>query len=351
MSFVTESDIFDVTERLLEFVFRKVLGIELGIPFPITDFSKSMLVYGTDKPDVRFGLEIRDCTEIFRSGKFELFSSIISRGGVVRGISFERGTTFSRRNIGELEEVAKLSGAGGLVALRVDTSTVSEPFSRYLTGEGITDLLSLFNIDKPSLLLLVGGEETVVARSLGEIRGFLGKRHLVKGDGGFNFLWINRFPLFVRGEKGDWEPSHHIFSMPLEEDLGFLEDDPGKVRGHLYDLVCNGTELGSGSIRIHHRSLQERLFGVIGLGGEHLERKFGFLLEAFEYGAPPHGGIALGLDRLAMLMGGGSTIRDFIAFPKTHKASSLMEGAPSEVEDGLLRELSIEVARRKNEEE
>jgi len=157
------------------------------------------------------------------------------------------------------------------------------------------------------------------------------------------FLWVNRFPLFMAVGGGGWEPAHHIFSMPLEEDIPAVESDPGSVRGHLYDLVCNGTELGSGSIRIHRRELQEKLFGIIGIGREEAERKFGFLLEAFEYGAPPHGGIAIGLDRLAMVIAGESSIRDFIAFPKTQSATSLMEGAPSEIEDRILEELHIQV--------
>ncbi|MDD4857559.1 MAG: hypothetical protein PHD74_05560, partial [Candidatus Krumholzibacteria bacterium] len=179
----------------------------------------------------------------------------------------------------------------------------------------------------------------------GELRLHLGRNHLLEGAEGYRFLWVNRFPLFVPAEKGGWEPAHHIFSMPLEEDLPYLATEPGMVRGHLYDLVCNGTELGSGSIRIHYRELQESLFGIIGISKEEANSKFGFLLEAFQYGAPPHGGIAIGVDRLTMIMCGGTTIRDFIAFPKTQSGTSLMEGAPSEVEQEVLDDLHIRVAR------
>lgn len=205
-------------------------------------------------------------------------------------------------------------------------------------------LRSVFGLgDKASLVLLVSGEETVVQKALGDLRLHLGRNHLLDGSGSYRFLWVNRFPLFAPAEAGGWEPAHHIFSMPLEEDLPYLATAPGKVRGHLYDLVCNGTELGSGSIRIHHRELQESLFGIIGISREEANRKFGFLLEAFQFGAPPHGGIAIGLDRLAMIMCRGTTIRDFIAFPKTQSATSLMEGAPSEVEESLLDDLHIRV--------
>jgi aspartyl-tRNA synthetase len=200
-----------------------------------------------------------------------------------------------------------------------------------------------FHVAGPTLILLVGGETPVVVRALGELRNRLGRKYLLRGDEGYRFTWVYRFPLFVESEGGGWEPAHHIFSMPLEEDLPSIETDPGTVRGHLYDLVCNGTELGSGSIRIHHRELQEKVFRVIGIDGDEAQKRFGFLLEAFQYGAPPHGGIALGLDRIAMIIGGGSSIRDYIAFPKTQSATSLMEGAPSEVERQLLKELHIRV--------
>jgi aspartyl-tRNA synthetase len=209
-------------------------------------------------------------------------------------------------------------------------------------------LRSIFGLAGDSLILLVGGAEPVVQRALGELRLHLGRAHLLHGEEGYRFSWVNRFPLFVPGEGGGWEPAHHIFSMPLEEDLPLLATEPGRVRGHLYDLVCNGTELGSGSVRVHRRELQERLFEVIGITREEGSRKFGFLLDAFQYGAPPHGGVAFGLDRIAMLMGGGATIRDYIAFPKTQSATSLMEGAPSEVESALLEELHIRVVPRED---
>jgi aspartyl-tRNA synthetase len=345
MSFITEEDIFSLIEHLMKTAFSKVLGVDLRIPFPRMEYQEAMSLYGTDKPDLRFGLEIRDCSAIFRDGGFAIFRSVIERGGVVRGISFEKGTSFSRREISELETLAKASGAGGLVWIKLDETGVSSPIAKHISAEHVARLRSTFSLGEArSLILLVGGDEAIVRKAIGDLRLHLGRNHLLDGAGDFRFLWVNRFPLFVPAENGGWEPAHHIFSMPLEEDLPFLATAPGRIRGHLYDLVCNGTELGSGSIRIHHRELQESLFGIIGISKEEANRKFGFLLEAFQYGAPPHGGIAVGLDRLIMIMCGGTTIRDFIAFPKTQSATSLMEGAPSEIEPDILDDLHIRVA-------
>ncbi len=228
---------------------------------------------------------------------------------------------------------------------------VESPVAKFLGEDEMKALLERFgaSASSPSLILLVAGDVPVVEKSLGTLRTHLGAE-LVGDNREMRFLWVNRFPLFMPSGDGGWDPAHHIFSMPLEEDIPSIDSDPGAVRGHLYDLVCNGTELGSGSIRIHRRELQEKLFGVIGLGKEEAERKFGFLLEAFEFGAPPHGGIAIGLDRLAMIISGENSIRDFIAFPKTQSATSLMEGAPSVVEEAILDELHIEVTERNERE-
>ena len=347
MSFISEDDIFPLAERLMKKVFSEVAGIELETPFPVLDYDEAMLKYGTDKPDLRFGLEISDCSDIFRGSGFSAFASTIEKGGAVRGISWPGGTGQSKSQIKKLEKLVRGAGAGGLATVRVDEKGVESPIAKFLGEDEVSALLERFGVSasSPSLILLVAGDVPVVEKSLGNLRTRLGTE-LTEGNREMRFLWVNRFPLFVPSGGGGWEPAHHIFSMPLEEDIEKIETDPGAVRGHLYDLVCNGTELGSGSIRIHRRELQEKLFNVIGIGQEESERKFGFLLEAFEFGAPPHGGIAVGLDRLAMIMAGESSIRDFIAFPKTQSATSLMEGAPSEVEEGILEELHIEVTKR-----
>ena len=346
MSFITEEDVFPLVERLMKTAFSRVLGIEIETPFPRIDYTEAMSLYGSDKPDLRFGVEIRDVSAIFRDGAFAIFRSAVEQGGVVQGISFERGASFSRREIAELETLVKASGAGGLVWVKLDSAGMQSSISKYLPAAHAGTLRTTFGLGDTaaSLILLVGGRTEVVRKALGDLRLHLGRKYLLEGGAaGHRFLWVNRFPLFLPAETGGWEPAHHIFSMPLEEDLPYLASDPGRVRGHLYDLVCNGTELGSGSIRVHRRELQESLFGIIGISREEANRKFGFLLEAFQYGAPPHGGIAIGVDRMAMIMCGGTTIRDFIAFPKTQSATSLMEGAPSEVEPEILDDLHIRV--------
>jgi aspartyl-tRNA synthetase len=280
-----------------------------------------------------------------------VFRSVVDQGGTVRGISFVKGAGYSRKQIAELEKIAKDMGAGGLATVKITEQGVTSPIAKFIDDKDIAELKRIFDVRGPALVLLVAGPRDTVSKALGALRNHLGRLGLAGGaDTPFNFLWVNRFPIFSEAEEGGWEPTHHIFSMPLEEDIEHLETDPGRVRGHLYDLVCNGTELGSGSIRIHHRELQETVFGIIGIGTEEAERKFGFLLEAFEYGAPPHGGVALGLDRIATVIGGGASIRDYIAFPKTQSATSLMEGAPSEVEREVLEELHIRVVRGSDEE-
>jgi aspartyl-tRNA synthetase len=350
MSFVTEEDVFGITERLMAGLFAEAAGRKPDIPFPRMTYDEAMRKYGTDKPDLRFALEITDCSDIFRSSGFGVFRKAVEEGGVVRGIFFGGSASYSRSQIKKLEKFAKAGGAGGLVTITISNKGASTAIEKYLDKGEIDALLELFRAGPgcPGMILLVGGPEKIVSASLGLLRTHIGETHFPSSKQAFNFLWVNRFPLFEPSEGGGWQPAHHIFSMPLEEDIDRLDSDPGAVRGYLYDLVCNGTELGSGSIRIHRRQLQEKLFRIIGMSEAESRHRFGFLLDAFEYGAPPHGGIALGLDRIAMVLGGGTSIRDYIAFPKTQSATSLMEGAPSEVEQELLRELHIEVVKGNN---
>ena len=343
MSFIDEGDVIAVTEGLIRHVFSAVAGVEIETPLPVVEYGQAMLRYGSDKPDLRFGYEISDCTDLFRAAAFPAFAAAAASGGVVRGISFPPGILWSKSRVKKLEPLVREAGGGGLAVVRVDSGGVDSPLVKHLGAGGTEALLARFEAGaaRPTILLLASGPAPLVERALGALRTHLGSQEEAERKDGFRFLWVNRFPLFLPAEGGGWEPAHHIFSLPLEEDLTALERDPGAVRGHLYDLVCNGTEIGSGSIRVHRRQLQERLFEVIGIGRDEARRKFGFLLEAFEYGAPPHGGIALGLDRLAMVMAGENSIREMIAFPKTQSAASLMEGAPSVVEEELLRELHL----------
>ncbi|MFO7914480.1 MAG: aspartate--tRNA ligase [Candidatus Krumholzibacteriales bacterium] len=338
-SFVSEEDVMGLTEGLMARVFSDVLDIELQAPFPRMDYDTAISEYGTDKPDLRFGLEIADCSEIFGSTGFKIFSSVLSAGGAIRGIALEQGYGFSKSRIKKIEKAAVEEGAGGLVWIKVGES-VESPVAAHLGEDEIMGLKDKFGISS-GLILLVADDPGKASRVLGSLRLELADSLDLVPENVFDFSWVNRFPLFVRSEEGGLEPAHHIFSMPAEEDLRYLDSEPERVRGYLYDLVCNGVELGSGSIRVHRRELQEKLLAVIGIDREEAERKFDFLLESFQYGAPPHGGIAIGVDRLAMVMGGGSSIREYIAFPKTQNAASLMEGSPAEVEKEVLKELNI----------
>ncbi|MBN1884497.1 MAG: aspartate--tRNA ligase [Candidatus Krumholzibacteriota bacterium] len=349
MSFVDEEDVFAVVERMMAGIFGELAGVRLDAPFRRIDYDEAMARYGTDKPDLRFGLEIVDVSDLFASSGFNVFREAVRTGGVVRGIVLEEGLSFSKSRIRKFEELVRRQGAGGLATVSAGPDGIDSSIAKFLSPEETGTLAERFGVGpaRPGLVMLVGGPADTTAAALGALRSALGAEYrLQDAADAFSFVWINRFPLLLPAEGGGWEPAHHIFSIPLEEDLPLLDGDPGRVRGHLYDLVCNGVELGSGSIRVHHRALQEKLFALIGLDRETAEHRFGFLLEAFEHGAPPHGGIALGVDRIAMILGGESSIRDFIAFPKTQKATSLMEGAPSTVERSLLDDLHIRVIER-----
>lgn len=349
MSFVDEEDVFDVVERLTVATFDRLAGVSLDRPFRRMEYDEAMARFGSDKPDLRFDLEIVDCSDLFAGSGFRVFREAVEKGGVVRGIALAEGVSFSKSRIKKLEELVRRRGAGGMATVTAGADGLDSPIAKFLSGGELDQVAGRFGVgaSSPALVMLVGGPAATTAAALGALRLHLGAEFRLAGrESEFSFVWINRFPLFLPDDDGGWEPAHHIFSMPLEEDLPFLHEDPGRVRGHLYDLVCNGVELGSGSIRVHHRALQEKLFSLIGLGPEDAEQRFGFLLEAFEYGAPPHGGMALGVDRIAMILGGERSIRDFIAFPKTQKAASLMEGAPSPVEPSLLDELHIKVIER-----
>ncbi|MDZ7860236.1 MAG: aspartate--tRNA ligase [Candidatus Krumholzibacteriota bacterium] len=347
MSFISEDEIIDLSERLMKRIFSEVCGVKLDTPFPKIDYKTAMADFGTDKPDTRAGFRIHDCTEIFESTEFKVFSSVIKEAGVIRGISYEAGYGLSKSQIKKLEKHARENGAKGLVWIRINGG-VESPVEDFLSDGEISELKKEFGLNsgRESLLLLVAGSSEISSAALGALRKRICQSNPVGKKDKFNFTWVNNFPIFFESTEGDIEPAHHIFSMPREEDMEFLDKNPLKVRGHLYDLVCNGIELGSGSIRVHKRKLQEKLLSIVGVDKKSAAEKFGFLLESFEFGAPPHGGIALGLDRLAMIMGEGNSIRDYIAFPKTQNAVSLMDGAPSSVEKEVLRELHVRFLKR-----
>lgn len=335
MSFVQQDDIFKMGEELMAAVLEEAIEYRTQIPFPRIDYREAMDKYGTDKPDLRNPLEIEDYTDVAQGGNFGIFNS----SSTVMGISIER--SFSRKEIDELEEVVKEAGAMGLLYLTKEEKKFRGPFVKYF------EELEKFNVDNGETLFLIAGEKKEILPPLGRLRTELGdKCNLI--DEEWKFLWVTGFPIFEWNEDEErWQPMHHIFSQPVD-DIEEVEENPDRIKGKLYDLVLNGVELGSGSIRNHDPEVQKKLFKIIGMDEEQIENRFGFFLKSLSYGAPPHGGIALGFDRICMILAGLESISDVIAFPKTLTGTGLMEGSPSEVSPEELRDLYLEI--KKNEE-
>jgi len=346
MSFVTEDDVFDVVEGTLQSIFRRDLDRDLETPFPRISYEESMARFGSDKPDLRIPFEIRDVTEIAGASAFEVFRAAkkdAPKTGTL-ALPVPGLGTASRREIDNFEATAKQAGAGGLAWARVKGGALDGGVAKHFPGDLTAKLLEATGARDGDLLLLCSGPRPLAQRVLGLLRTQIGNAAFKLDSREFRFAWVHRFPLFEWLEAhAAWGPAHHIFTMPLEEDLPYIETDPGRVKAQLYDLAANGNELASGSIRIHRKDIQESVMRTIGMKAEEAQEKFGFLLEAFEYGAPPHGGIALGLDRLVVLFNGGESIRDAIAFPKTASATSLMDGAPAPIDPKDLKELKLRI--------
>ncbi len=344
MSFVDEEDIFDVVERLIQRIWREVAGIKLKAPFPRMTYRESMERYGTDKPDTRFGLELVDVSNIVRKSDFRVFVSALEEGGVVKCINAKGCASFSRREIEELTEFVGRYGAKGLAWMKVINGRLESSIIKFFDEKTQEELVKKTRAEDGDLLLFVADSYGVVSESLGALRIELAKRLGLASEEKYNFVWIYDFPLFEWSEEeGRHVAVHHPFTSPREEDLCYLDKEPARVRARAYDLTLNGVELGGGSIRISKREVQERMFKALGIGREDAEEKFGFLLDAFEYGAPPHGGIALGLDRLVAIITKNESIREVIAFPKNKAAQSLLDGAPSDVSERQLKELHLEL--------
>jgi aspartyl-tRNA synthetase len=341
MSFVSKDDVFDVVEGMMAHVFANTLGITLEIPFARIAYDEAMNRYGSDKPDLRFELELADFTEAAAGSDFQVFKGVAESGGSVKAIVAPGCAGYSRKQITDLEEVAKTYGAKGLAWMKVTADGLEGGVSKFFADD-VNAITGSLGANEGDLLLFVADTWKTACTALGAVRSRLGRELGLIDEKLFRFAWIIDFPLFEWNEEEEhWEASHHMFTMPQERYLETLESDPGAVKGDLYDLVCNGVELASGSIRIHDPELQRRIFRVVGFPEEEAQKRFGFLLEAFRYGAPPHGGIAPGLDRLVMLMAGEQTIREVIAFPKNTAGVCPMDDSPSEVQENQLTELSI----------
>jgi aspartyl-tRNA synthetase len=342
-SFVHPPDIFALVEGLLAEAFRATRGIELPTPFPVLPYDEALARYGTDKPDLRFGLEIRDFSEALADSRFQVFRDTLEAGGVVRGFG-TAGSSLSRKDLDDLVALATRLGAKGLVWIRIQSDGWQSPVAKFLSDSERQRLAAEAAVSPGDVLFLVADRAETASRVLGALRLHLGQKLGLVDPGCWRPVWVTDFPLFQwDAEEKRWAAMHHPFTAPEPGDVDLLESDPGRVRSLAYDLVLNGTELGGGSIRIHDPALQLRVFSALGIGEAEARSKFGFLLDALGYGAPPHGGIALGLDRLAMFLCGETSIREVIAFPKTQKAVCLLTDAPSEVDRRQLRELSIKV--------
>lgn len=348
MSFVDESDVQELVEGMISQVFYENMGIQVKTPFPRIAYDEAMVRYGSDKPDTRFGLEIVDITDLVRDVDFKVFANAVKDGGVVRALNAKGCGSFSRKEIDDLGVMAQKLGAKGLAWINVADDGLKSPLTKYFSPEKMEEILKAVDARTGDLILFGADSPDMVAKVLGALRLELGERLGLIDKERFDFVWVVDFPLLEWDEEEKrWVAKHHPFTSPRVEDIDLLDRDPGRARARAYDLVLNGVEIGGGSIRIHRREMQEKMFSLIGLSSEEAGEKFGYMLEAFEYGTPPHGGVAFGIDRLVMLMAGRSSIRDVIAFPKTQSASCPMTNAPSQVSDKQLKELGIKISGKK----
>ncbi len=349
MSFVDKDDVISIQEGFLQRLFRELLEVDIPVPFPRLTWEEAMERYGSDKPDTRFGFELKKLNDKVADCQFRVFTDALTNGGDVRGICIDGGSEkFSRKDIDKLTEAAKSYGVKGLVWIRAGEGEFNSSVNKFFSQEQLADIASVFDAKAGDLILIAADKPKAVFDSLGFLRREIAKRMGLLSDYQYNLLWVVDFPLFEKDdETGELKAMHHPFTSPKTEQIELLDTAPEKVKAEAYDIVLNGVELGGGSIRIHDRSLQAKMFEVLGLTEEECEEKFGFLIEAFKYGAPPHGGLAYGLDRLVMLLLAEPSIREVMAFPKNQNAQCLVSEAPAPVDDSQLKELGIKTEEQR----
>ncbi len=352
LSFVDVDDVLDVNERLLQYVFKEAIGVDIQLPLQRMTWQEAMDRFGSDKPDTRFGMELQDVSEVVKGCEFGVFTTALENGGSVRGICVPGKGDMGRKQIDKLVDLAKTYGAKGLAYIQLKSDgTVKSSFSKFFTEEGLQELIGAMGGQAGDLLLFAADKNKVVWDVLGALRLHMAKELDLLDPNQYNFLWITEFPLLEwSDEENRFKAMHHPFTMPMEEDWDKIDSDPGAVRAKAYDIVLNGTELGGGSVRIHQNDIQEKMFEVLGFTQEQAWSQFGFLLNAFRYGVPPHAGLAYGLDRMVMHMVQADSIRDVIAFPKVKDASDLMCEAPSTVDEKQLQELGLAIDLPEQEE-
>lgn len=343
MSFVDIEDVLDVNEKFIKKLFKETIDVDVDLPIKRFTYKEAMDRYGSDKPDTRYGMELVDLSDILEGCDFKVFSGAIKNGGSVRAINAKGcGEKFSRREIDALGEFVKIYGAKGMAWISVEEENLKSPIIKFLSDEILENLLKKVNAEPGDLIMFAADKNEIVYSSLGALRQEVAKKLGILDPDHFEFVWVTEFPLLeYDNDEKRWSAKHHPFTAPMDEDILLLDSDPGSVRAKAYDIVLNGCEIGGGSIRIYDSSLQNKMFNLLGFTDEEAKERFGFLLEAFKYGTPPHGGIAYGFDRLLMLMTRSQSIRDVIAFPKVKDASCLMTQAPSSVDAKQLKELGI----------
>lgn len=348
-SFIEEETLFDIIERMMACIFREVLGVELSLPFPRMAYDEAMSRFGLDKPDLRFGMELSEISDIVQDTGFGVFKSAVKNGGIVKALKIEKGERLSRKDLDDLRDFALIYGGKGVAYSRIkDGGEWQSPIAKFLSDEERSGINRRVGAVAGDVILFGADTFRIVNDVLGNLRNHLAEHLHEVPSHRHEFAWIRDFPMFEWDEEEQrFQSMHHPFTSPKEEDLDKLESDPATVRARAYDLVLNGSEIGGGSIRIHRSDVQQRVFAALGIDAQEAEQKFGFLVEALRYGAPPHGGIALGLDRLMALLTGSESIREVIAFPKTQKATCLLTGAPAPVKPDQLKELGLTIAKRK----